>query len=559
MRAGWRTTTAAAVAVALVAIGCGGDGGASAPPPPTTEEADIETDPARLADAADAAAAELEAAVVERTGLDATAVDEVVDATASAFDAVLADVRAQVETAPIQGFRPIAPAQAPGVSSTSGLFTGSTAAQIAVLMVLQISNGGQTIAAGGQSAGLTVDVSRGRVAIEMDLRQTSGSVTSGTHVKAELAPCPDANGDVEGRIDVTVDLTQSMGGGGSVGSGTAVTARLRGHADDDARLDGYEVDGEVTVGDTATARGGGQSETTGSSLTATFGVGVGLSGGDPTITRVSPFEVTSSSGSADDAYAARTEELSRSVLMLIAQQVMRAAEEAWQSGRCIRLEPTVSDGPTGLDPGAAVDVTAAPRSRIDGSEVGGTVSATLASGESSVEPSGRVRADADFVYTAPDEEREQGTVTFESRSRRGVGRATVAFDTNRRAWLVAGDIEGVAVDGTKCGGDTGDWHLHMSGAVQGVSFRGELVATIGEDRSGPVAGAYTYTGSALSGSSDVSGTARLALAEDGAGGTLTLEALQATTSGTAGGRGFSDSDSVGPYTFTVTPAPADAC
>ena len=48
------------------------------------------------------------------------------------------------------------------------------------------------------------------------------------------------------------------------------------------------------------------------------------------------------------------------------------AQKAWQSGRCVKLEPTTDPATRdGLDPLQKVAITAAPRSKIDGGPVGG--------------------------------------------------------------------------------------------------------------------------------------------------------------------------------------------
>jgi hypothetical protein len=53
------------------------------------------------------------------------------------------------------------------------------------------------------------------------------------------------------------------------------------------------------------------------------------------------------------------------------------------------------------------------------------------SGDSSLDPAEtKVRADARFTYVAPDERKKSAKVTLEARSKRGVGKAELAFDTN---------------------------------------------------------------------------------------------------------------------------------
>lgn len=134
---------------------------------------------------------------------------------------------------------------------------------------------------------------------------------------------------------------------------------------------------------------------------------------------------------------------------ILVQFLVDAAQERWQSGACVRLAPRPSKGPTGLDPGDRVTVLAEPRAKLDGRPTGGTVTAVLTAGEASVSPSGsKVPADATFTYTAPARTARTGDVELESRSRRGVGKASVHFDTFESSFAAeggGGDYRGTGV------------------------------------------------------------------------------------------------------------------
>jgi hypothetical protein len=73
-------------------------------------------------------------------------------------------------------------------------------------------------------------------------------------------------------------------------------------------------------------------------------------------------------------------------------------------------------------------------------------------GASSVDPSGTpVPADADFTYVAPGEPDSTGGVALEARSRRGVGRASLSFDTSGpQAYRIVGGLEDWQVDQAVC-------------------------------------------------------------------------------------------------------------
>ena len=112
------------------------------------------------------------------------------------------------------------------------------------------------------------------------------------------------------------------------------------------------------------------------------------------------------------------------------------AETAWKSGRCVVLDPTTNPAQrTGLQPSTPVAISAAPRSKIDGGPVGGAVTGTL-SGEGTLSPSGtKVPADASFTYTAPGTAGKAGKVSLEARSKRGVAKADLGFDTAEDSWI----------------------------------------------------------------------------------------------------------------------------
>ncbi|MCA0393039.1 MAG: hypothetical protein LCH70_02775, partial [Proteobacteria bacterium] len=117
-------------------------------------------------------------------------------------------------------------------------------------------------------------------------------------------------------------------------------------------------------------------------------------------------------------------------------QTMLAAQKAWQSGQCIDLQ--VRSDPakrTGARPNTAYTLFAEPRAKSDGAPAGGTVTATL-NGASRLNPTGKVKADAKFDYANPEKKDERASIDLESRSKRGVGKATLEFDTKRASYAI---------------------------------------------------------------------------------------------------------------------------
>ena len=143
---------------------------------------------------------------------------------------------------------------------------------------------------------------------------------------------------------------------------------------------------------------------------------------------------------------------------------------------------------------------------------GGTVQALLSAGANSVDPSSTpIPVDAEFEYGAPDEPNKTGTVSLEARSKRGVGRVDISFDTKQTAYLVDAMW--------------GDFTLNGSICEAGRPFR--LDATSSD---GSLIMNFTWTGETagsieFAGNVDVAvitGTGTFVVELDGEGGTLSI-------------------------------------
>lgn len=196
--------------------------------------------------------------------------------------------------------------------------------------------------------------------------------------------------------------------------------------------------------------------------------------------------------------------------MSIAKGLGEGAQKVWESGVCVVLKPTVSAGPSNLDPSQTVEITAAPTARADGKPTGGTVTAVLAGGEGSVSP-GELPAVATFTYTAPSERDRYGDVALVSRSRRGIGKADLRLDTRIASYVVSGGGE-VAFSGK------------VSSVTSPFSITGTFpggTTTFAFDARGSRAGAVTVTGGG--GGASLSGSGTYTISEK-AGGVLLLTA-----------------------------------
>jgi hypothetical protein len=109
----------------------------------------------------------------------------------------------------------------------------------------------------------------------------------------------------------------------------------------------------------------------------------------------------------------------------------------WESGRCVDLR--VRSDPAkraAAKPNTAYTLFAEPRAKSDSRPTGGTVKATL-SGDRQLNPTDKVKADAKFDYANPEKKDQSAKIDFVARSKRGVGKATLDFDTRKPGYHVA--------------------------------------------------------------------------------------------------------------------------
>lgn len=257
-----------------------------------------------------------------------------------------------------------------------------------------------------------------------------GKVTT----KVQVTTCPDASG----KVDVSFSSEAEIRASGQAGTGAYVkaSAELSKYLDDDANLIDDQIDVDVHV-----------DQRTFDNYEGSF---VDITDTLSTSKNAMGTRVNKRSGKAGDASMQAAKAIA-DMTKMAAMQALDAAKKGWESGLCVDLQVTSSPGKRkGVKPGTAFDVEAKPRAKSDGAPAGGSVTATL-SGGSSLEPGGKVRADAKYRYTAPEEKDKAASIAFESRSKRGVGRASADFDTKaKRAYAVAGGADAFHGTGTIC-------------------------------------------------------------------------------------------------------------
>ena len=267
----------------------------------------------------------------------------------------------------------------------------------------------------------------------MEFEVNEKGLTGRVKLRTRMDGCPDA----QGRVTVTVDVDSQMGVRGKPGTRGYVRSEYKAerYLDDDARLR-TDADGAASE---LRIRMGGYENGDGQHVDITTGT---ARGGEPI------FEHHAEKGFSifrpDEVQ--RTKDLLAAaewLHMLMAEAMLRgmgSGGSPWESGRCVELKATSDPAKrNGTRPNTAFDLLATPRAKSDGKPTGGTVVATLDGGESLLPANGKVPADARYQYAGPPKENETASIAFESRSKRGVGKATLEFDTRPgKAYRITG-------------------------------------------------------------------------------------------------------------------------
>lgn len=271
--------------------------------------------------------------------------------------------------------------------------------------------GGSSSTEGGHGLDMNLDVARDHLRYGDTMNTVDNKlglrVQNSTTLDTDF--CPDANGRMT--LKLGTDARFSAVNDDSTGTHTQIDVTVVRQLDDDARLLApYSVEVRVQQAAFAAARG------TFVDVTYTRGAD-GVAGA--TVNRAS------SAATAAHVEATSPVALSAVVFGLLMSTDM---ETAAQSGRCVTLTADTTPAVrTNLAPSAPVQIVASPRSAVDGTFTPATVKATLTGG-TAITPA-QAAADATFAYTAPAAPGQAATVALESRSRRGVGKATLAFST----------------------------------------------------------------------------------------------------------------------------------
>lgn len=359
-----------------------------------------------------------------------------------------------------QGFRAASPAP-PGPTIGEGMFGGYIVVALGADGSVTASNNIEDSPDGKPAEatptdGFNIKATRESAELSANLTHTDSKsgVTTKLATKSVVAPCPDVSGSFEASAMVDVSATK-----GSVGQTGTLEVKVVGQVDDNAVLASSESSFRMQFAKFGSAPGGYVDLSLGPG-----GFTVNRTGG--TVTK----EIVDTAAIGGALYAA-----------LIGSFLKDAARKGWESGRCVRLDATPSAGPKGLAPSTVLSITAAPRSRVDGGPTGGNVVATLSAGGQAVEPDGSpVPADASFNYSAPGEPNKSGTVSMTAKSRRGIGKAEIVFETSApAAYTIVGGLDDFQVNQAVC-------DIMAPFTLNGGGFTANYT--------GGLTGTYSYTG-----------------------------------------------------------------
>ena len=250
--------------------------------------------------------------------------------------------------------------------------------------------------------------------------EVEGNIPGGLKGKVKttvsLKTCPDA----EGKVVAEFESNSSVAAGGA-SADSRVKSKVTAFVDDDANLIDDKLDSQSSA----------QQSTSG-------GAHVDANDDLSTVTGAAGGKTNAMSGGATETDGKMAQGMA-SMGRYAARQAILAAQKAWQSGKCVKLE--VRSDPAkrkGAKPNTAYTLFAEPRAISDGQPTGGTVKATL-NGGNRLNPTGKVKADAKFDYANPEQKEQSATIDFVARSKRGVGKATLEFDTRKGGYRIALD------------------------------------------------------------------------------------------------------------------------
>ena len=286
----------------------------------------------------------------------------------------------------------------------------------------------------------------------------------------QIQICP----DVQGRVPVKISLTMSSSGSGG-GKAAGMQFEMNGRADvlvnDDANIDGYDLD--ITTGFGAQAQDGsqvsGQFAEVQTNLTFQNINGPGGSQVSGTGS-----QATRGSSTANAELYQVASKLGTDMALLLVIFLSGEAEKIWQNGYCVEIVIEGADDYNTVDRSSTTPFTGKVRHKFDGDDLNVPITAVL-SGEKTLSPTAKTKAPVKYTYTAPGEEKKLATINLETRSKRGADTQTVQFYTGSPGWKLEQDIpvDGgtLTFKGLSCSGVDGPWEITYETDRPGDGFK----------------------------------------------------------------------------------------
>lgn len=422
-------------------------------------------DVATLEDRARAAAVELELELAEVSGLAESlgGRDAARLALSDAWAPIIEQARAVEDD--LAGVRFEGASATAGPSVEMGLFAGYLAATLGIegaLSQVQSFPPGSQPQSEEIAPGVTVTVGPDSAQLEVVQEVTINGVRTTLKLTTKAVACPGPDGRL--RVDTAMDVRAEHNGRGQ-------TARLEVavefQLDDDANVETNEIETRLQLADHGGSARGQFVDTT---LRIPFD-------GGPSTVRVNR------TGGAVTKQLVETAVSTQTIFGLLGLGPKKAVERHIDSGVCVTLTATANPGTT-LPPRGNATISVTSISRKDGAPTGGSYRGIITAGRGQLDPSDtKVPADATLSFTAPDTAGESSTVSLEARSRRGVGRTTITFNT-AAGWAIDEVVAGVRFTGVSCGSHLGPWTISYKERMPGGEVSGSLSGQLGADGTG---------------------------------------------------------------------------
>lgn len=309
----------------------------------------------------------------------------------------------------------------------------------------------------------SIDLTRNHPGPPAYQESTSGKVT--------LDICPDADGNVPANFDLKSSST--IAGGGAQWS-TAV--QVVGHVNDEGRLASYDIESQSTTAQQNSASNDNKY------VELTLGYTMGLGEGGEWVGSNVHAENPRNSAQVTPEFLKSANDSFILMISYVTPTVLHSAEAQWTNGYCVKiLVPDLDNRQQAVEPDSETPFKATVRHKFENTDLTVPVTANMADGKVSVEPSGsKVLPPAAFTYTAPAEFGAKATVHLETRSKRGIGRLDLTFLTQAAAYELEFDsifVTRTTLPGGMSGPINVTQHVHtlvpLNWSQEGHLFRGE--------------------------------------------------------------------------------------